>query len=49
MERRVQEGQLKLKIRQKTNRKAKQRDKQRTKGKRPGSSSKKGCSTSILD
>jgi len=41
VERRVQEGQSKLKIRQKTNRKMKQKARQKTKEKRRGSSSKK--------
>jgi hypothetical protein len=42
VERRVQEGQLKLKTKQKTNRKTKQKAKQKTKEKRPGNSGKKG-------
>jgi hypothetical protein len=41
VERRVQEGQSKLKIKQKTNRKTKRKAKQKTKEKRRGSSSKK--------
>jgi len=41
VERRVQEGQSKLKTKQKTNRKTKQKAKQKTKEKRRGSNSKK--------